>query len=71
MTQTNYVSPRQFSEQHGLSLDQVLRWIRLGHLPHVRLGRDVLVPLDAIDLLLPKGQRLSREIGVEEEGSQS
>jgi excisionase family DNA binding protein len=46
------VSVEDFRRQHGLGRQRVYEAIHRGELPHVRLGRKILVPADALDLLL-------------------
>jgi excisionase family DNA binding protein len=46
-----YLSTKEFAVRNGLSDRHVRESISEGSLPAVRLGRRVLVPSDALDLL--------------------
>ena len=47
-----YDTPAAFAERIGVPAERVIRWIREGRIPHVKLGRTILVPRDALDRLL-------------------
>jgi hypothetical protein len=61
MSTQKYLSPKEFSEQSGLSIATVGRYLRAGKLPYVqprgRRGR-VLIAFDALDRLA--AERASR-----------
>jgi excisionase family DNA binding protein len=44
--------PAQFSADQHIGINQVYARIKDGSLPHVRLGRTVLIPDDALDRLV-------------------
>ena len=48
--------PAQFSAEQHIGINQVYALIKDGTLPHVRLGRTVLIPEDALDRLVTSGQ---------------
>jgi hypothetical protein len=58
MTSPNHVSPQEFSDQSGLSIASVRRYLRDGKLPFVQPGGPrgrVLIPTDALARLAIHG----------------
>lgn len=51
-TSASFLSVEDFAVRLGVAPDRVRRWISEGRLPHVRLGRVVRVPADALERLL-------------------
>lgn len=49
-----FASPEEFARTLGVPTSRVLAWIREGQLPAVRLGRLVLIPVDALRLVLER-----------------
>jgi excisionase family DNA binding protein len=49
-----FTSPAEFARTLGVPTTRVLVWIREGYLPAVRLGRLVLIPVDALRLVLER-----------------
>jgi excisionase family DNA binding protein len=49
-----FLSIPQIREILGISQSSVLRHIKSGALPHVKLGRRVLIPREAIETLIDK-----------------
>jgi excisionase family DNA binding protein len=51
-----YVSPRDLVDLLGISAATVARRIRDGGIPHIRLGRRILIPRAWVDSLAVKWQ---------------
>jgi excisionase family DNA binding protein len=49
-----FLTVAEFANAHGVREPTVLRWVRSGELPSIRLGRRVLIPADALDRLLAR-----------------
>jgi excisionase family DNA binding protein len=49
-----FISIPQIREILGISQSSVLRRIKSGELPHVKLGRRTLIPREAIETLIDK-----------------
>lgn len=49
---TRYLPIEDFRRQHGLGRERVYRAIERGEMPHVRIGRKILIPSDALDRIL-------------------
>lgn len=47
--------PKQFSVDGHIGINQVYARIKDGTLPHLRLGRTILIPADALDRIISKG----------------
>lgn len=48
-----FLTPRQFRERHrNYTRGKLYEDCRLGRLPHVRIGRKVLIPSDALDQIV-------------------
>lgn len=56
-----FLSASEFAEALGVSEERVRTWLRRGQLPAVRLGRLILIPANALTLLLERteGPRVS------------
>ncbi len=61
-----YVTVEDFRRQHGLGRERVYQSVRRGELPHVKVGRKVLIPVDALDLLLRAQLTGARKDGANE-----
>jgi len=46
----------QFAAQKHFGINQVYKAIKDGTLPHVRVGRTILIPDDALDRLVTAGR---------------
>ncbi len=55
-----YLAVEDFRRQHGLGRARVYRALERGELPHVRVGRKILIPANALDLMLVSA-RVPRE----------
>ncbi len=51
-----FLSPDEFAHELGVKSESVRTWVRRGLLPCVQLGRLQLIPRDALDRLLRKGE---------------
>jgi excisionase family DNA binding protein len=49
-----FIEPAEFAQKLGVPTSRVMTWIREGGLPAVRLGRLILVPVDALRLVLDR-----------------
>jgi excisionase family DNA binding protein len=49
-----FVAPAEFARTLGVPTARVMAWIRDGALPAVRLGRLILIPVDALRLVLER-----------------
>ncbi|MCC7015526.1 MAG: helix-turn-helix domain-containing protein [Planctomycetes bacterium] len=49
-----FIRAGDFARRVGVTKPTVNRWVRLGLLPAVRLGRRVLIPSDALQRLLQR-----------------
>lgn len=47
-----FISVAEFAAKHDVPETRVMRWIRKDQLPHVRLGRKILIPVDALERML-------------------
>lgn len=52
MEPAKFKTPQQFARILRVPVGRVVSWIRTGRLPHVKLGRTVLIPDDALTRLL-------------------
>lgn len=46
------MTPTEWAKVHGVGRNLVYEEIRRGRLPHVRLGRKILIPIDALERML-------------------
>ena len=49
---TQYVSVDDFRKRHDLGRTPAYEALRRGDIPHVRIGRKILIPEDALDIML-------------------
>ncbi len=49
---SGFVPPDDLAEQLGVTRATVLRWARKGDIPSVKLGRRILIPADALEIVL-------------------
>jgi excisionase family DNA binding protein len=57
MKATQFLTVEDFAGRLGVPPARVRRWLREGRLPHVRLGRTVKIPMDALERLLETDAR--------------
>lgn len=69
MSCTDFLTPEQFAERLGVPTHQIRRWINVGQIPAIRLGRRILVPSDALERLLD-ADGWSRNRGNRQEGEE-
>ena len=50
----SFISVREFNKRHGLSRNLIYEQLRKGVLPSVRLGGRILIPVDALELLMER-----------------
>ena len=43
----NYITTRQYADNHGLSIETVRTWTKCGKLPSIKVGDSVMVEADA------------------------
>lgn len=51
-TTSGFVPPDVLAEELGVARATVLRWARNGQIPSVKLGRRILIPGDALEIVL-------------------
>ena len=49
---TRFLTPEEFAEMHSLDIKDVRRWVSGFRIPCVRIGKDRLIPEDALERLL-------------------
>ena len=50
----SFISVSEFIKRHGLSRNLIYEQLRKGVLPSVRLGGRILIPVDALEVLMER-----------------
>lgn len=48
MTPRLFLSPTEYAEQVGVSVNLIYRMLRAGQIPHIRLNKIIRIPKDAV-----------------------
>ena len=54
MKAEKYFTPEQFAQEVGVPVKRVVRWVHENRLPHVRIGRTILIPRNVLDAMLTR-----------------
>ena len=57
MIDKEFLSVREFKDRAGVSSNLVYEQLRKGVLPSVRLGGRILIPVDALELLMQRQEQ--------------
>ena len=57
MADREYLSVKEFKDRLGVSRNLIYEQVRKGVLPSVRLGGRILIPVDALELLMQRQEQ--------------
>ena len=57
MSDREYLSVKEFKDRLGVSRNLIYEQVRKGVLPSVRLGGRILIPVDALELLMQRQEQ--------------
>ena len=54
VTGRRFITVREFAARQGLTDGAIRAWVRAHDLPHIRLGKRILIPEDALETMLAR-----------------
>ena len=57
LSDREYLSVKEFKDRLGVSRNLIYEQVRKGGLPSVRLGGRILIPVDALELLMQRQEQ--------------